>query len=96
MNTTKRRTEIKRAWLVGYKAQQKCRDCPETHPACLDFHHREGEEKTMRVSKLVYQGTLSALQAEVAKCDVVCSNCHRKHHFETQTGPWAKRLDKRR
>jgi len=90
MRNDTRRVEIKRAWLAGYKAGKRCA-CGESHPACLDFHHRPGERKILRISRLVYQGTLSALIREVEKCNLTCANCHRKHHYENQTGPWAKK-----
>lgn len=59
-----------------------CVKCGEQHPACLDFHHRNG-----KTDKLGDIGTLrrfdtKRMLAEIAKCDVLCANCHRKHHWE--------------
>jgi hypothetical protein len=89
---SKRRQQQNREWLITYKAAQSCARCPEHHPACLDFHHREGEQKIMRISRMISRGaTLTAIKREIAKCEVICSNCHRKHHFENGTGPWARR-----
>jgi hypothetical protein len=60
----------------------KCSICLESDPACLDFHHRDPSQKEGKVSEMV-KGMRSkeSILAEVAKCDVLCSNCHRKHHF---------------
>lgn len=40
----------------------------------MDFDHRPDEVKVKNVSQLK---TLDDVKAEIAKCDVVCSNCHR-------------------
>lgn len=58
----------------------KCK-CGENHPACMDFHHRDPSTKTASVSNLVRCGSSKArIKAEIAKCDVMCANCHRKFH----------------
>lgn len=71
-----------RAWFAAWKTTLKCSRCPETHPACLDFHHRDPKEKVVEVSVAVVRGGWSVehIQREIAKCDVLCSNCHRKLH----------------
>jgi hypothetical protein len=45
----------------------------------MDFDHRDSETKTGNVSNMVkrYNAGLARLLDEIAKCDVVCSNCHR-------------------
>jgi len=61
-----------------------CKVCGETHPACLDFHHREPSEKEGHIGEFRRFG-IKRLLAEIAKCDVLCANCHRKfHHDERQ------------
>lgn len=52
--------------------------------AALDFHHREPTEKTRTVSHLLAVNQPWAWDlavAEAAKCDLVCSNCHREETF---------------
>ena len=34
-----------RKWLVEYRSLLGCKNCPENHPACLDFHHRNPDDK---------------------------------------------------
>lgn len=46
------------------------------YPEVFEFDHRPGETKVADVTKLRV-GKMSALVAEIAKCDVVCANCHR-------------------
>lgn len=70
-------------WLQELKAKSCCQHCPENHPGCLDFHHREGQEKENCVSILVHSGySLRRIKEEVAKCIILCANCHRKLHWE--------------
>lgn len=60
----------------------KCLRCEETHPACLDFHHRDPKKKFDSVASMVSRGfRIKAILKEISKCDVLCSNCHRKEHL---------------
>ena len=43
----------------------------------MDFDHRDPDDKEALISHLVNALSLRRLVAEMAKCDVVCSNCHR-------------------
>jgi len=79
-----RRTEIKR-WVMGYKRGQSCSRCPESHPACLDFHHPGVSDKEDSVHNLVWRCvSLERIKREIAKCVVLCANCHRKLHYESR------------
>lgn len=69
--------EYKQQWIAEYKLSHGCADCGYAeHVAALDFDHRPG---TTKVRDIKHGNTLGweALLAEVAKCDVVCANCHR-------------------
>jgi len=70
----------KKAWLDSQKLV--CCRCQETHPACLEFHHRDPATKSMLLSVGVAHYSLARLKAEVKKCDIICSNCHRKLHWD--------------
>ena len=41
----------------------------------MDFDHIG--EKRLEVSRLLYVSGTAALLAEIAKCEVVCDDCHR-------------------
>lgn len=45
-------------------------------PECYDFDHRPGETKRFSVGVNVRRNW-NVILDEIAKCDVVCSNCHR-------------------
>lgn len=66
-------------WLNTIKSKG-CARCGETFLACLDFHHRDPKKKLFAIGVRAGAVGLKALQEEVAKCDVICSNCHRKLH----------------
>lgn len=67
-------------WLLNFKRNLSCVRCGETHPRCLDFHHRDPENKLGLVSRMVKCNSLEKVIAEISKCDVLCANCHRKLH----------------
>ncbi|MBX0286703.1 HNH endonuclease [Halomicroarcula sp. F28] len=76
-----RRAEI-RAWANDIKATAGCARCPEDDPACLDFHHVDEDEKEHQVTTMISYGYgRDKILDEMAKCEVICANCHRKEHF---------------
>ena len=55
-------------------------DCGQRYPHyVMDFDHRTGEKKFFNISVAGGQTRLSweRIAEEIAKCDVVCANCHR-------------------
>jgi hypothetical protein len=66
-----------RLLLESYKTGPCC-DCGHTFPLeAMDFDHLDPETKIDKVSSLVYRGSKPLLLAEIAKCELVCANCHR-------------------
>jgi len=76
---TKRNKEFRSSW-AEYKATLACTNCGFSHPAAIDFHHPPGT-KTYAVRDLVQKRSLRLLKAEIAKCIILCSNCHRIYHY---------------
>ena len=63
--------------FVSQLKAQPCADCGGTFPPeCMDFDHRPGVMKVDRVGHM-HTRTLDKVLAEIAKCDLVCANCHR-------------------
>lgn len=57
----------------------KCQICGyDKCPAALDFHHVDGREKDFEISGRMAWS--KALEEELAKCTLLCSNCHREVH----------------
>jgi hypothetical protein len=76
VKNAERRAEIK-AFVDRIKAATPCTDCRRRFPpVCMDFDHVK--EKVRSVAGLVAGAYRIALvQEEIARCEVVCANCHR-------------------
>jgi heterodisulfide reductase subunit B len=72
----------KRTEFQSWKATLSCSQCGFSHVAALDFHHTDAKSKDGIVSDLVRMGLFKKAKAEAEKCIVLCSNCHRIHHYE--------------
>lgn len=70
-----------RATLIADVNAMKCRpcaDCGQVFPHyVMDFDHRDPTTKIECVARLVAAGQRSQCFREIAKCDLVCANCHR-------------------
>src|SRR5712691_6389703 len=64
--------------LLEFLLDHPCVDCGETDLLVLDFDHRDPSTKRMAVSSLLRYASWSALEREIAKCDVRCANDHRR------------------
>lgn len=75
------RKEILKLWLKQYKSTLQC-ECGESHPACIDFHHIDPDTKAISaISAAIYRGwSIARIQTELAKCKVLCANCHKIIH----------------
>lgn len=66
-----------------FKSTLSCEKCGETHISCLDFHHNNPDEKDMEISQAVHRSwSKEKIEKELAKCTVLCANCHRKLHYD--------------
>jgi len=62
--------------LSEIKETSGCVDCGVTNPIVLDFDHLH--DKKYNVSRMIHDGfSWAAIKKEIAKCEVVCANCHR-------------------
>jgi hypothetical protein len=72
-----RRVAAARRFITAYLAEHPCVDCGEGDARVLDFDHLA--DKAELVSALVARGAPRArIEAEIAKCEVRCANCHRR------------------
>lgn len=56
--------------------------CGFDNPAALVYHHADGAEKDSEVSILIRNmHKRETVLAEMAKCVVLCTNCHNIFHF---------------
>ncbi len=74
----KRRQREVLAYIQDIKLQRGCADCGyKEHAVALDFDHLPGHTKEHRIAVLAAGATRAKIDAEIAKCEVVCANCHR-------------------
>ena len=67
----------RQAVIHEIKMARGCADCGyRGHPVALDFDHRPGVDKLFTIGQDARR-KWSEIEAEIEKCDVVCSNCHR-------------------
>ncbi len=60
-----------------------CADCERRFPPCaMDFDHRDAEAKKYTVTRMIGRAGTARILAEVAKCDIVCTNCHRARTYD--------------
>jgi len=70
----------KREWLIVTKLLSGCDMCGFTpsrrNARKLHYHHRDPSDKLFNISNECHNVSWAMLRAEVAKCDVLCADCH--------------------
>lgn len=63
--------------LIDSLKSVPCMDCRQVFPpCCMDFDHKPNSGKVAAVGAML-ACSIDKILAEIAKCEVVCSNCHR-------------------
>ncbi len=81
----KQRYVKERKELLAIIKNKPCYDCGKTYPSwVMDFDHRQGKTKIGSVSFLAFRKLLhfDKIKEEIAKCDLVCANCHRERTYQ--------------
>ena len=79
---SRKRWIAKTSALIAEAKNVPCMDCRGVFPSvCMDFDHRPDEAKLFTISHGKGQYGEEKILAEIAKCDVVCANCHRLRTF---------------
>lgn len=63
-------------YLVAYLREHPCVDCGETDPIMLEFDHLR--DKEFGIGNGLRDRAWQSVLDEMAKCEVVCANCHRR------------------
>lgn len=65
------------AYVQEFKETNPCTDCGQFYPYyVMEFDHLPENGKAFEISRL-RTISLDTIKAEIAKCDLVCANCHR-------------------
>ena len=68
----------KRREIIYAAKSAPCADCHTNYPTyVMDFDHLDPSLKEFEVGRGLYV-SIKRLEAEIAKCEVVCANCHRE------------------
>lgn len=71
----RRESRDRRRAIVRSAKEKPCADCGVRYPYyVMQFDHRGG--KSFTISQNWHKVRLTVLVAEIAKCDVICANCH--------------------
>jgi hypothetical protein len=82
----KNRRRLQREFINAAK-DGPCTDCGDRHePWVMDFDHVRGVKKydLNRLGKVTV--SWKTIEDEIAKCELVCSNCHRKRTHNRSQG----------
>jgi hypothetical protein len=82
----KKRVDELREWTRKQK-NAPCTDCGESYPPyVMDFDHRDPSQKSFNLGTGALVYSRAKVEAEIAKCDLVCSNCHRERTYQRHQG----------
>jgi hypothetical protein len=77
----RRRKKELSARITAIKEANGCALCPENDPVCLEFHHPDPGQKDFEIGSFFNASwKWPVIVAEIKKCVVLCSNCHKKVH----------------
>lgn len=73
-------------WKKHIPQKIACSECGyDKHFAALEFHHVDPATKEYGISRLMHSNLtperVKLFKKELKKCIILCSNCHRIHHF---------------
>jgi transposase len=85
------RRSAARKFIQEVKQASPCVDCGENYPYwMMDFDHLE--DKKFNISRSSSK-TVQQLKEEIAKCELVCANCHRTRTHLRQTKHGSDTMD---
>jgi hypothetical protein len=86
----KKQKEHLAQYLKDLKEKNPCMDCKISYPYyMMDFDHVRGT-KQANVAELINTLSKKRLDEEIAKCEIVCSNCHRARTYLRKNGKKTK------
>ena len=78
VNRNRKHRKVLQNYVIQYLNNHPCTDCGNTDLRVLEFDHLPQFIKSKDISRLLACCvSVSTLEKEIAKCDVVCANCHK-------------------
>ena len=78
MKNKKRHIEAAKKFVWNYLLGHPCVDCGETDIVVLEFDHVTGEKDNCLSNGIRRGWSINRVKKEIDKCEVRCSNCHRR------------------
>ena len=86
LQSKKGRMDRNREYVWRYLEEHPCVECGASDPRVLEFDHLDRTTKKHSIGNMLNcTYGLDNIKAEIAKCRVLCANCHRVHTY-TQLG----------
>jgi transcription elongation factor Elf1 len=80
----------KKSLYIKEQKNKPCMDCGISYPYyVMDFDHRNPSEKSGNLARMG-ASPFEEIIAEIAKCDLVCANCHRERTYGENSKPPTK------
>ena len=84
----KKSWERNQKFMGDYLATHPCVDCGNTDIRLLDFDHITNDKQYGIGTMVSTTFSIARIEAEIAKCEVRCANCHRLKTWERLGGTW--------
>ena len=78
----KKQRKKNKEFVGRVKRMFSCVDCGESNPVVLDFDHVCGVKKRAIADMVGNYYSIETIKKEIRKCQIRCSNCHRKKTHE--------------
>jgi hypothetical protein len=79
--------------VYEYLREHPCIACGEPDIVILEFNHRDPLAKLANISDMIQRKcSIGRIDAEIAKCDVLCVNCHQRLTSLARTSHYKRRL----
>ena len=78
LHRARKKGKRKKEFIQNYLSSHPCVDCGLSDVRCLEFDHINGD-KSFSLSDCRSHSQVK-IEAEIAKCEVRCANCHRIRH----------------
>lgn len=85
---TRLRRQAARDYINALKESLPCYDCNEFFPYYVTEWDHTGTDKEFNVSVMVHNTcSIEKIMREIAKCELVCANCHKIRTHKRRTLP---------
>lgn len=94
VNRNRSYRNVLKQFILEYFEKYPCADCGNKDKRVLEFDHLPEFKKDSDISRMVACSvSVDKLKSEIAKCEVVCANCHRIRTYERRKASIAQLVE---